>query len=62
MDLKHSKISFEVQNFTFEVPKLTFQDCFEAKMTFENILEYSRSIPAQFPYIRYLFLRKIYEN
>ena len=39
MDLKHSKISFEV-------PKLIFQDCFEAKMTFKNILEYSRVIPA----------------
>ena len=39
MDLKHSKISFEVQ-------KLTFQDCFEAKMTFENTLEYSRVIAA----------------
>ena len=32
MDLKHSKISFEVQ-------KLTFQECFEAKMIFNNILE-----------------------
>ena len=55
MDLEHPKISFEVQ-------KLTFQDCFEAKMTFKNILEYSKSIPAKFPYIKYLFLRKINEK
>ena len=39
MDLKRPKISFEVQT-------LTFQYCFEAKMTFKNILEYSRVIPA----------------
>ena len=39
MDLKHSKISFEVQ-------KLTFESCFETKMTFENISEYSQVIPA----------------
>ena len=55
MDLKHPKISLEVQ-------KLTFQDCFEAKMTLKNILEYSRVIPAQFPYVKYLFLGKIDEN
>ena len=52
MDLKHPKISFEVQKLTFEVHKLTFQDCFEAKMTFKNILEYSRVIPAIF-YIKF---------
>ena len=46
MDLKHSKISFEVQKLTFEGQKLTFEGCFEAKMTFKNILEYSRVIPA----------------
>ena len=39
MDLKHSKISFEVQ-------KRTFQGCFKTKMTFKHILEYSRVIPA----------------
>ena len=39
MDLKHSKISFEVQ-------KSTFQGCFQTKMTFKNILEYPRLILA----------------
>ena len=43
MDLEHSKISFEV-------PNLTFECCFKINMIFENILEYSRIIPAQFPY------------
>ena len=53
MDLKDSKISFEVQKLTFEgkqmtfeVQELIFQGCFEAQMTFKNILEYSRIIPA----------------
>ena len=39
MDLKHSKISFEVQ-------KRTFESCFKTNMTFKNILEYSWVIPA----------------
>ena len=37
MDLEHSKISLDVQ-------KLTFQGCFEAKMIFINVLEYSLSL------------------
>ena len=39
MHLKHSKISFEVQ-------ELTFEGCFKTKITLENILEYSRVVPA----------------
>ena len=62
MDLKHSEISFEVQKLTFEGQKLTFEGCFETKTTFKNILEYSRVIPAQFPYIKHLFLSKIDGN
>ena len=38
MDLKHLKVSFEVQ-------KLTFGSVFKTKMTFRNILKYSRVIP-----------------
>ena len=39
MDLKQSKISFEIQNAAFE-------GCFKTKMTFKHILEYSQIIPA----------------
>ena len=39
MDLKHSRISFEVQNLTFERFSKT-------NMTFKNILEYPWVIPA----------------
>ena len=46
MDLKHSKISVEVQKLTFEDQQLIFEGCFETKMTFKKILEYSRVIPA----------------
>ena len=45
LDLKHSRISFEVQHLTFEV-------CFETKMTFKNILKVPALILAQFPYIK----------
>ena len=38
MDQENSNISFEVQ-------KITFEGCFKTKMTFKNILEYSRAIP-----------------
>ena len=43
IDLKHSKISFEVQ-------KMTFESCLETKMIFKNILEVPALILAQFPY------------
>ena len=55
MTFKYPKISFEVQKLTSEGQHLTFQDCFEAKMISKNILEYSRVIPAQFPYIEFIF-------
>ena len=38
MDEESSKISFEVQ-------KRTVKDCFKTKMSFKNILEYSRVFP-----------------
>ena len=43
IDLKHSKISFEVQNMIFE-------SCFKTKMTFKNILEVPALILDQFSY------------
>ena len=36
-------------------PKWTFEAVSKTKMTFKNILESSAIIPAQFPYIKYLF-------
>ena len=39
MHLKNSKICFEDQ-------KMFSEGCFKTKLTFENILEYSRVIPA----------------
>ena len=39
MDEESSKISFEIQNWTFE-------GCSKTKITFKNILEYSRVILA----------------
>ena len=36
-------------------PKWTFEGLSKTKMTFKNILDYSGVIPAQFPYIKYLF-------
>ena len=39
MDLKNSKVSFEVQKTAFEM-------FFNTKMAFKNILEYSQVIPA----------------
>ena len=41
MDLENSKMSFEVQH-------LTSERFSKIKMTFKNILEYSRVIPASF--------------
>ena len=55
MYLKHAKISFKAQ-------KMTSGSVFKTKMTFKNVLEYSRIIPAQFPYIKQLFSMKIDEN
>ena len=43
MHLKHLKISFEVQNWTYE-------GCFKTKMTFKIILKVPALILAQFPY------------
>ena len=51
MDLKHSKISFQV-------PKSTFECCFKTKRTLNNILEYSRIIPASFHLKFLLFFKK----
>ena len=48
MDEENSKMNFEVQNWTF-------QGCFKTKMTFKNILEYSRVIPAWFWTVFILF-------
>ena len=52
MDLKHWKICFEVHT-------LIFEGCFKTKMTFKNILEYSRIILARFHIKFRLFLKKI---
>ena len=52
---KNRKISFGVQNRTFE-------GCFETKMIFKNILTPSALIPAQFPYKIMLFSIKFDEN
>ena len=42
MEQESSKISFEIQN-------LTFQACFQVKMIFKNILGVPALIPAQSP-------------
>ena len=41
---------WENLKFSFEVQNLTFEGCFEVKMTFKNILGVSATIPAQFSY------------
>ena len=59
------RCSTAFSNISFEVKKLTFEGCSKTRMTFTNVLEYSRVIPAWF-YIKFQFfkgnLMKIDEN
>ena len=43
-------------------PKLTFEVVSKTEMTFKNILDHSAVIPAQFPYIKKMFLIKLAQN
>ena len=53
---------FWCPSLSFEVTNLTFEDCFETKLTFLNILTPSAIILAWFPYMEHLFLMKFVEN
>ena len=62
-----SKLIFQFSNsinwkFRIEVQNFTFEGCFQTKMTFRNILEYSQGIPASFSIRCILFWMKICEN
>ena len=46
MDIEVQNMDCKNSNMSFEVPNWTFEGCFKTEMTFQNIPEYSRVIPA----------------
>ena len=60
---KTEKMDFQKKwKFQFWDPKLTFEAISKTEMMSKNILAYSWVIPAQFPYIKILFLIKSAKN
>ena len=55
MDIEVQNMEWERPKMSFEVQNLTFEGCFKTKMTFRDIPEYSPVIPVWFYTIFMLF-------